>query len=112
MLYWIISESIFGEFFLKMKAVNQNQMNFHKFSLPQKENNLKLSLIELKIFKVACLKKIMKFNSIHDYSRFTDIRPSIAEGVIRTIRTSLRKTIFQVGNASWIIDLPSVIQKN
>ena len=50
----------------------------------------------------------MKSRNIHHYSRYTDKGPSIAEGVIRTIRNLLKKPVFLSGNADWISKLPSV----
>ena len=53
----------------------------------------------------------MKYKNIHHYSRFTDKGPSIAERVIRTVRTLLKKPVFLAGNANWINELPSVIKQ-
>ena len=53
----------------------------------------------------------MKVKNIHHYSRFTDKGPSIAERVIRTLRNLLRKPIFLAGNADWLSQLPSVVEK-
>ena len=41
----------------------------------------------------------LKVKNIHHYSRFTDKGPSLAERVIRTIRNSLKKPVFERGNA-------------
>ena len=53
----------------------------------------------------------MKNKNIHHYSRFTDKRATIAEQVIRSIRSLLKKPIFLAGNADWISELPSVIKQ-
>ena len=53
----------------------------------------------------------MKSKNIHHYSRFTDKGPSIAERVIRTIRNLLKKRTFLKGNADWLSELPSVVDK-
>ena len=54
----------------------------------------------------------MKSKNIHHYSRFTDKGPSIAERVIRTVRSLLKKPVFEKGKADWLSELPSVIKKN
>ena len=53
----------------------------------------------------------MKSENIHHYSRFTDKGPSIAERVIRTLRNLLKKPVFSAGEASWINELPSVVEQ-
>ena len=53
----------------------------------------------------------LKNKSIHHYSRFTDKGPAIAERVIRTIRNSLKKPVFEKGNADWLSEQPYVINK-
>ena len=53
----------------------------------------------------------MKTKIIHHFSRFTDKRPSIAERVIRTVRSLLKKPVFEKGGAEWLSELPSVIKK-
>ena len=53
----------------------------------------------------------MKSKNIHHYSRFTDKGPSIAERVIRTLRSLLKKPVFEKGNADWLSELSSVIKQ-
>ena len=48
---------------------------------------------------------------IQHYSRFTDKGPSIAERVIRTVRTLLKEPVILAGNADWISELPSAIKQ-
>ena len=48
---------------------------------------------------------------MQQYSRFTDESPSIAERVIRTIRSLLKKPVFEIGNADWLSELPSVLRQ-
>ena len=49
-----------------------------------------------------------KNKKIHQCSRFTDKGPSIAERVIRKARTSLKKPVFEKGNADWLSELPFI----
>ena len=53
----------------------------------------------------------MKSKNIQHYSCFTDKGPSIAERLIRTLRSLLKKPVFEKGNADWISELPSVVKK-
>ena len=62
-------------------------------------------------FYNGIFQNFLKSKNIHHYSRFTDKGPSIAERVIRTIRSLLKKPVFEKGNANWISELPSVVKK-
>ena len=62
-------------------------------------------------FYNSIFQNFLKVKNIHNFSRFTDKGPSIAERVIRTIRHFLKKSTFLVGKASWIDELPSVIKE-
>ena len=53
----------------------------------------------------------LKSKNIQPYSRFTAKGPSIAERVIRTIGSLLKKAMFEKGNADWLSELPSVNKK-
>ena len=62
-------------------------------------------------FYNSIFQNFLKTNFIHQYSRFTDKRPSIAQRVIRTIRILLKKPISLAGNADWLSELPSIVKK-
>ena len=53
----------------------------------------------------------MKAKVITLYSRFTDKSPAVAEKIIRTVRKSLKKLEFEIWNADWLSELPSVIKR-
>ena len=53
----------------------------------------------------------MKPKNRHQYSRFTDHDPALAERIFGTIRILLKKPVFQSGKASWITEIPSAIKK-
>ena len=53
----------------------------------------------------------MRSKNIQHYSRYTDKGPSIAERVIRTVRSLLKKPVFEKGRADWLSELPSVIKQ-
>ena len=62
-------------------------------------------------FYNSILQNFLKSKNIQHYSRYTDKGPSIAERVIRTTRNLLKKPVFEKGNADWISELPSVVNK-
>ena len=53
----------------------------------------------------------IKSKNIHHYSRFTVKGPSIAERVIKTVRSLLKKPVYEKGRADWLSELPSVIKQ-
>ena len=62
-------------------------------------------------FYNSIFQNLLKAKNIQHYSRFTDKGPSIAERVIRTVRSLLKKPVFLAGNADWLSELPSVIKQ-
>ena len=62
-------------------------------------------------FYNSIFQNFLKLKNIHHYSRFTDKGPSIAERVFRTIRSLLKKPVFEKGRADWLSELPSVIKQ-
>ena len=53
----------------------------------------------------------LKIKNIQHYSRFTDKRPSIAERVVRTVRSLLKKPVIEKGRADWLSELSAVVNK-
>ena len=51
---------------------------------------------------------ILESKNIHHFSRFTYKCPSIAERIITTLRSLLKKPVFEKGNADWLSELPTV----
>ena len=62
-------------------------------------------------FYNSIFQNFLKSKNIRHYSRYTDKGPSIAERVIRTIRSLLKKPVFEKGRADWLSELPSVVEK-
>ena len=60
---------------------------------------------------ISDFQNFLKSKTIHYYSRFTDKGPSIAERVVRTVRSLVKKPVFEKGNADWLSQLPSVIKQ-
>ena len=62
-------------------------------------------------FYNSIFQNFLKSKSIHHNSRYTDKGPSLAERVIRTVRSLLKEPVFARGRADWLSELPSVIKK-
>ena len=62
-------------------------------------------------FYNSIFQNFLKSKNIRHYSRYTDKGPSIAERVIRTLRSLLKKPVFEKGKADWLSELPSVVKK-
>ena len=62
-------------------------------------------------FYNSIFQNLLKLKNIHHYSRYTDKGPSIAERVIRTIRSLLKKPVFEKGKADWLSELQSVVKQ-
>ena len=63
-------------------------------------------------FYNSIFQKFLKSKNVQHYSRFTDKGPSLAERVKRTILNLLKKPVFLAGNADWLSELSSVINKD
>ena len=86
-------------------------IEFSNILTTSKRKPLKLESDRGAEFYNSIFQNFLKSKNIHQYSRFTDKGPSIAERVIRTIRNLLKKSIFLAGKADWISELPSVIKQ-
>ena len=84
---------------------------FSNILTTSKRNPLKLQSDKGSEFYNSVFQNFLKSKNIHHYSQFTDKGPSIAERVIRTMRNLLKKPVFLVGNADWLSELPSVVNK-
>ena len=62
-------------------------------------------------FYNSIFQNFLKSKNIHHYSRYTDKGPSIAERFIKTVRSLLKKPVFEKGRADWLSGLPSVIKQ-
>ena len=62
-------------------------------------------------FYNSIFQNFLKLKSIHHYSRYTDKGPSIAERVIKTVRSLLKNPVFEKRKDDWLYELPSVIKK-
>ena len=84
---------------------------FSKIITTSKRKLLKLESDRGSEFYNSIFQNFLKSKNIQHYSRYTDKGPSIAERVIRTIRNLLKKPVFENGNANWISELSSVVNK-
>ena len=62
-------------------------------------------------FYNSIFQNFLKLKNIQHYSRFTDKGPSIAERVRRTVRSLLKKHVFEKGRADWLSELSSVTKQ-
>ena len=96
---------------LKIKNSQKITQEFSNILTTLKRKPLKLERDRGKEWYNSIFQNFLKLKNIHRYSRFTDKGPSVAEGVIRNVRTFLKKPIFLAGNAEWLGELPSVVKK-
>ena len=62
-------------------------------------------------FYNSIMQNFLKSKNINHYSIYTDKGSSIAERVFRTVRSLLKNSVFEKGNADWLSELPSVIKQ-
>ena len=62
-------------------------------------------------FYNCIFQNFLRSNDKHHYSRYTDKNPSIAERVIITVRSFLKKPIFEKGRADSLSELPSNVKQ-
>ena len=86
--------------------------DFSKILTTSKRSPVKIESDRGKEWYNATFQNFLKVEKIQNFSRFTDKGPSIAERVIRTIRKSLKKPVFENSNADWSSEIPSVIKQN
>ena len=96
---------------LKNKYSKTITNEFSNILTTSKRKPLKIESDRGSEFYNSVFQDFLKSKNIHHYSRSTDKGPSIAERVIRTIRSLLKKPVFEKGNADWISELPSVIKQ-
>ena len=96
---------------LKNKYSQTITNEFSNILTTSKRKPLKLESDRGSEFYNSIFQNFLIFKNIHHYSRFTDEDPSIAERVIRTGRSLLKKPVFEKGNAGWLSELSSVIKQ-
>ena len=96
---------------LKNKYSQTITNEFSKILTSSKRKPLKLESDRGTEFYNSIFQNFLKSKNSQHYSRYTDKGPSIAERVIRTIRDLLKKPVFLAGNADWLSELSSVVNK-
>ena len=96
---------------MKSKYSQTITNEFSKILTKSKRKPLKLESDRGSEFYNSVFQNFLKTKNIQHYSRYTDKGPSIAERVIRTVRSLLKKPVFEKGNADWLFELPSVIKQ-
>ena len=85
--------------------------DFSNISITSKRKLLKLESDRGTEFHNNLFQNFLKLNNINHYSRFTDKSFSIAERNIRTVRSLVKKPVFENGRADWLSEIPSVIKQ-
>ena len=96
---------------LKNKYSQTITNEFANILTKSKRKPLKLESDRGTEFYNSIFQNFIKKKNIQHYSRYTDKGPSIAERVIRTIRSFLKKPVFERGNADWLSELSSIIKQ-
>ena len=91
---------------------NQTITNdFSNILRTSKRKPLKLECGRGSEFYNSIFQNFSRSKNIHHYSRYTDKSPSIAERVIKTVRTLLKKPVFEKKRADWLSELPPIVKK-
>ena len=96
---------------LKNKYSQTITNEFSNILTTSKRKPLKLESDRGSEFYNSIFQNFLKSKSIHHYSRYTDKGPSIAERVVRTVHSLLKKPVFEKGKANWLSELPSVVKQ-
>ena len=96
---------------LKNKYSQTITNEFSNILTKSKRKPLKLESDRGTEFYNSIFQNFLRLKNIHHYSRYTEKGPSIAETVIKTVRSLLKKPVFEKGRADWLSELPSVIEK-
>ena len=96
---------------LKNKYSQTITNEFSNILIKSKRKPLKIESHRGSEFYNSIFQNLLRSKNIQHYSRYTDKGPSIAERVIRTVRSLLKKPVFEKGNANWLSELPSVIKQ-
>ena len=96
---------------LKNKHSQTITNEFSNILTTSKRKPLKIESDRGAEFFNSIFQNFLKSKNIHNYSRFTDKGPSIADRVIRTIRNLFKMPVFLAGNVDWLSELPFVIKQ-
>ena len=96
---------------LKNKYSQTITNEFSNILTTSKRKPLKIESDRGSEFYSSIFQNLLRSKNIQHYSRYTDKSPSIAERVIRTVRSLLKKPVFEKGNADWLSELPPVIKQ-
>ena len=94
--------------------IKYSQTKTDEFSIilsTSKRSPLKLESHRVEEFYNSLFQNFSKSKKIYHYSGLRDKGPTIAERVFRTVRSLLKKPVFEKGKAGWLSELPSVIRK-
>ena len=75
---------------------------FSKISTTSTRSPLKLESERRSELYNSIFKNFLKAKDLQYFSRYTDNGPSMAKRIIRALRNSLKKPVFEKGNANWL----------
>ena len=96
------------------KIVKQKTEDFSNILTKSKGSPLRIESDRRADFYISIFQNFLKSKTIRHYSPFTDKGSSLAERIIRTIRSLKKNPVFEKGNSDWLSELPSIskIYKN
>ena len=113
--YMFIVIDIFSKYLwaipLKNKYSKTKTNEFSNILTTLKRKLLKIESDRGTEFYNSIFQNFLRAKNIQHYSRYTDKGPSIAERVIKTVRSLLKKPVFEKGKADWLSELPSVTKQ-
>ena len=96
---------------LKNKYSQTITNEFSNILTTSKRKPLKIESDRGSEFYNSIFQNFLRSKNIQHFSRYTDKGPSIAERVIRTVRSLLKKPVFEKGRADWLSELPSDVKQ-
>ena len=94
-----------------MRTIKNRSITFSQIVESSKRKPNLLETVDGTEYVNIILKDFLSKHNIKRYSRNTVLGTVFAERFIRTIRNLLKKAVFLKGNADWLSEFPSVINK-
>ena len=96
---------------IPLKKSQTITQEFSKILTTSKRSPIKIESDRGTEFHNSIIQTYLKCKNLHQYSRFTEKDPSIAERVIRTVRNLLKKPVLEKRKADWLSELSSIINQ-
>ena len=96
---------------LKNKNSQTITNEFSNILTTSKRKPLKIESDRVTEFFISIFQNFMRSKNIQHFSTYTDKGPSIVGRMIKTLRNSLKKSVFLAGKADWLSELPSIFKQ-